>query len=168
MAQRRSAEHRQRWDARTHTKNIHTENRTARKRIVEKSDWAKGGGEKVTPSSRKNAQMNGKSLGMARRICNKFGIGLVPRREMSLGMRERERKWELETCDYNPRMRFETMRWGGFVDNEQMEGDEHLGFRRAHGKHEKGEIEQMSVRGEDGREKMMESTTYGIGTRVQQ
>ena len=32
----------------------------------------------------------------------------------------------------------------------------------------KREIEQMSVRGEDGREKMMESTTYGIGTRVQQ
>ena len=26
----------------------------------------------------------------------------------------------------------------------------------------------MSVRGEDGREKMMESTTYDIGTRVQQ
>ena len=29
-----------------------------------------------------------------------------------------------------------------------MEGDEHLGFRRAHGKREK-EIEQTSVRGED-------------------
>ena len=88
----------------TYTQKTEPQEKELWKKVIEQKVW-----EKVTPSSRKNAQMNGKSLGMARRICNKFGIGLVPRRETSLSMGEG--RWELlKTWDYDPQMRFETMR----------------------------------------------------------